>query len=161
MLKGFRRALSGTPRPGCGGAREAWRPVARGNQLIGRGDLEGARKAFEAAVATDPDYAPAWNNLGVVVDRGGRPLDALPHFNHAIKLSPSFVDAWCNKGVALLHLDRPSRAEECFQAALQVDPGSGVALLNLGVLRARRGDLRGATDAFALGLRGNPHHPAP
>src|SRR3972149_10442386 len=154
MLRGRGRAWSGPPRPRSGGRREALRAVARGNQLLDRGDLEGARKAFEAAVATDPDYAPAWNNLGGVVARGGRPLDALPHFNHAIKLSPSFVDAWCNKGVALLHLDRPSRAEECFQSALQVDPGSEGALLNLGVLRARRGAPRGATAAVAPGPRG-------
>src|SRR3970282_2907288 len=98
MLKGFRRALSGIPRPRSGGRREALRAVARGNQLLGRGDLEGARKAFEAAVPTDPDYAPALDNLGVVVDRGGRPLDALHHFNPATKLTPSFVDACCNTG---------------------------------------------------------------
>jgi len=122
MLKGFRRALSGIPRPRSGGRREALRAVARGNQLLGRGDLEGARKAFEAAVATDPDYAPAWNNKGAALLRRGRVDEALASLREAVHFDPDFFDAHVNSvfawqrkgkhGEAVIAADRALRLQE-------------------------------------------------
>src|SRR2546426_1026254 len=100
----------------------ARRQVARGNQLLRRGELGAAMKAFTAALDIDPGNEAAWNNRGVVFEAQGKPEEALQCHNRAIRIRPTYLDAWCNKGIALMHMARSDRALECFDTVLKVNP---------------------------------------
>jgi len=52
------------------------------------GNTEEAAELFGQAVAADPSYARAWNNLGVVRMAQNRLQDALDAFRHALRLDP-------------------------------------------------------------------------
>ena len=49
-----------------------------------------------------PDFAPAYNNMGLVYDKLGQPLDAVKAYKEAIRVEPDYVSAHFNLGAALL-----------------------------------------------------------
>src|SRR4029434_3591214 len=60
-----------------------------------RADVE-AEEHYRLAVRLDPDFAPAWNNLGVAYASRGRYADALDAFVHALRLPPGGGGARAN-----------------------------------------------------------------
>jgi Flp pilus assembly protein TadD len=67
----------------------------RGVCLHQDGRREASRASYEKAVAIDPDYALAWNNLGVLLaDTQGE--EAITAFNKAIQSNRQVVDARLN-----------------------------------------------------------------
>ena len=63
------------------------------------GDHEAAMSAYRAAIAMDPDFAPAHVNLANELVVAGRPADAMTGYGHAIRLDPSQAMPWYNRGV--------------------------------------------------------------
>ena len=53
-----------------------------------KGLWKDAAMRFEAATATDPSYAAAWNNLGIAYEQLGRFDDARRAYEKAIELDP-------------------------------------------------------------------------
>ena len=137
-------------------ADRARREVVRGNQLLRRGELAAAMKAFTAALDIDVDNEAAWNNRGVVFEAQGKPEEALQCHNRAIRIRPTYLDAWCNKGIVLMHMARSDRALECFETVLKVNPRHPVALLDKGVLRSRQGEHEEALVLFNRALEADP-----
>ncbi len=67
---------------------------AKSYQKSGR--LMEAEQWYKKAVETDPGYAPALNNLGVVYLHGGKFSDARNFLEKAIRLNPGYVDPYYN-----------------------------------------------------------------
>lgn len=67
------------------GASEAFNA---GVGAYGQADLEGARRAFETAVAEAPNYADAWGWLGRLAFEGGRYGEAAELYGRALGLEP-------------------------------------------------------------------------
>ena len=65
----------------------------RGASLAMKGDLDGARKAFEAALALQPTYHPAAANLAALDERQNRPDDAKKRFEAILAADPKNVQA--------------------------------------------------------------------
>jgi TolB-like protein/Flp pilus assembly protein TadD len=96
-----------------------------------------ALKAFQRALAIDPNYAPAWNGIGWVKFRRGvngyEPvLDALKvaetSLKRAIELDPTLADAHARLGsIRLVRFDWDGSAQAT-DRALQLDPGNSEAL---------------------------------
>ena len=57
---------------------------------------------LQRAVAADPAYYQAWNNLGNLVRDASRPEAALAHYDKAIKLAPDDPEPHINRATALL-----------------------------------------------------------
>lgn len=120
---------------------------------------ETARDKFKKAVEMRPDYAEAWNNLGLtlVVARNGD--DAEVALNKALELQPQMIEARINLGSAIrvkrlpkidesrfpdkpsqtaekgrLEVERAMKAREAFEAALKQDPRRPEPHFNLGIL---------------------------
>jgi protein O-mannosyl-transferase len=53
------------------------------------GDLPHAQESFEAAVASDPQFAKAWIGLGLVEQKSGNVGSAIQAYSQAMKLQPS------------------------------------------------------------------------
>ncbi len=64
---------------------------------------EPARAAwwYGRAVASDPSLYPAWNDLGVMLERSGRDDDAVAALRRAVAVRPGYATAWFNLGVVL------------------------------------------------------------
>src|SRR5437667_153610 len=108
------------------------------------------------ALAIDPNSPIAHSILGELLDRQGRPAEAIDHFQQALRTKPDFALAHNNWGVALLQQGQPAEAIEHLQQALRVQPDLAEAHANLGLALAQQGKLAEATEHYqqALGRKG-------
>jgi arylsulfatase A-like enzyme/Tfp pilus assembly protein PilF len=87
-----------------------------------RGDLDGARAAFENAVALNEDAARALQELGDIAYLDGDFETAEEHFARALESRPSVELAKTLGALRLFELDRPQGALEAFQLAVELAP---------------------------------------
>src|SRR5437763_2370104 len=76
--------------------------VVLGGYLQEAGALDKAAGVLEAVVASHPDYADAYNSLGVVYSRLGQHDRARAAFSKVLELDPTSATAHENLGVDFL-----------------------------------------------------------
>ncbi|MFT3922359.1 MAG: zinc-ribbon domain-containing protein [Myxococcales bacterium] len=91
--------------------------VSRGDQLTSRGDLEGARKAYESALALRGTGSEANTGLGFALLAEGKARDAIPHFDRAA--DSGYAEANIGLGDAYRKLGQKSSAIEAYQNYLE------------------------------------------
>lgn len=109
-----------------------------GHVLHRQGDLAGAARAFQQAIALDPDFIQARHCLAVVLSEQGCDQTAVQHYRWILQRQPEAIKAHHNLGVILARQAQPEAALACFQQLLQLEPdsptahtGSGLAYLAL------------------------------
>src|SRR2546426_1174670 len=108
------------------------------------------------ALAIDPNSPIAHSNLGELLDRQGRPAEAIDHFQQALRLKPDFPLAHNNWGMALKGQGRPAEAIDHFQQALRLKPDFPIAQNNWGTALGQLGEPAQAIDHFQQALRLDP-----
>ena len=63
------------------------------NQAVVNRQYTEAIVSYEEAVKIRPDYAEAWNNLGIALGNLDRHADALATFEKALEIKPDYADA--------------------------------------------------------------------
>ena len=104
-------------------------------------DLEQAEKTLREAIELDPEYARAWNKLGVVFARRKDLRQAEDCFNQAIALDPKLASSYSNLGNIYAEHGWNDRAKTAYEQALVLDPGNPTATHNLGVLYRKSGEI--------------------
>jgi tetratricopeptide (TPR) repeat protein/ubiquinone/menaquinone biosynthesis C-methylase UbiE len=94
---------------------------------------------YQRSLALDPDFAPAFHNLGLALQDLGRSEDAVICYHKALVLAPALAEGHNNLGVALDGLGRVEEAIASFQQALAIDPYLASAHSNLGICVGRLG----------------------
>jgi tetratricopeptide (TPR) repeat protein len=97
----------------------------RGEQAAAEGNLEQARACFQEAVARDPEFADAYNELGAAEAGLNHFPEAAAQFQHAIDLAPEHRLALPNLSIALAKMKRFHEAGEVARRALRVVPNDG------------------------------------
>ena len=101
-------------------ARKAFQ---KGQQAEAKHNLEQARGLFQQAIAEDPEFVDAYNELGAV-DAGMKDLPAAAeHFQKAVDLVPEQPIALTNLSIVLAKMQRLQEAGQVARRALQVAPG--------------------------------------
>ena len=72
--------------------------LASGRMLEQQGDLRAAIAQYERAIAASPKFGAAYNQLGMLYQKIGRPAEAEHVFKEGLKVDPACPSAW----VALL-----------------------------------------------------------
>jgi len=93
-----------------------------GGYLLEAGMLPKAVELLEALVAAHPDYADAWNSLGVVYSGQGRHQQAQQVFRRVLDLDPTSATAYENLGVDALAAGDAPAAVTHLTRALALDP---------------------------------------
>ncbi len=84
--------------------------------MRGAGDLDGAAAALQRATERSPNYAVAWNELGLVRRAQGKFSDARAAYTKAIGVDASYAPTYRNLGVLLdLYLGDPTAALAQFE----------------------------------------------
>jgi len=100
-----------------------------------QGHTNQAIALYRQAVAIDPGYVEAHNNLGVIYDEVfGDPAAALTYFDNVLRLIPDEVSSLLNRGNALYKLGRRDESIRAYLDVLKVRPGSWDARHNLNVV---------------------------
>lgn len=106
--------------------RNRYPDVAHVHFALGQayGNLKFYREACESyadAVKIDPEFACAWNNLGVTLGREGSTHAAIKAYQQAIKSQPHFPLAWRNLALAYRAIGKRAEAAEAEKWAKQAD----------------------------------------
>jgi len=96
----------------------------RARKLFGSGKVSDAARELEKAVALDPDFAEAHENLGALYIKLGRPAEAEPHSRRAIELNPGLASAHSNYATTLAANGNFPEAEKAGRRAIELDPVS-------------------------------------
>jgi tetratricopeptide (TPR) repeat protein len=85
-------------------------------------DLDSARKYYERAIKTDPQYSEAINNLGTIFYARKSYRRAITEYKKALRITPESASAWANLGSAYFARKNFETASEAYQHALSLDP---------------------------------------
>ncbi len=144
--------------------------IRRGNALLELGRLDGAERDYSGALDRDPRQPAARLGLGRISYERGDFEQAIEHFREAIQDQPEGSAIHHHIGLALRRLGRREEAAAHFEQnehriVVFADPMKDrVDQLNVsseahyfrGTSALRRGDARGALDAFLLALEAKP-----
>jgi tetratricopeptide (TPR) repeat protein len=113
-----------------------------------RGDLDRAERAYQAALAVDPNEPDALHLLGLVALQRGDPSRAVALIGRAVALRP--VDATFHASLAEAYwgLRQIDRAVDCGRVALRLAPTNPGLHCNLGSTLMARGDIDAAVAHF-------------
>jgi tetratricopeptide (TPR) repeat protein len=127
--------------------------------MLYRRHIEKAIKYYQTAIAQDPAYHLAYNNLGCALVIKGEAYKAVGMFKDAHRLAPREPQTLNNLGVAYYLAENLAKAKEYLNAAIRTDPSFGAPLFNLGKIAhaaENKGEARQHWNAY---LKIDPHSP--
>ena len=130
--------------------------ITQGLRLHQGGDLSGAARHYEAALARDPDDADASCLLGMVHHAQGRPVEAVRWIQRAAAARPEVPAYHASLGLAFQSLGRPAEAAEAFARVLVMSPDDAAAHANRGVVVRSLGDRQVALSHFRRAVELDP-----
>lgn len=113
-----------------------------------QGKFEQAIACFQKAIAADPNYIPAHNNLGTLLQQQNRLSEAITCYQNALKINPNSALTLTNLGSIYLIEGQLNQAEELLKRALELNPELVPALYNLGLLYKQQAKLDEAIQLF-------------
>ncbi len=148
--------------------REAKRndAIFTATQLIAQGLRENDKKEFDKAIeyynkaiALVPNYALAYNNLGIAYRKKGEYNRAIECYNKAIAINPNYTLAYFNLGNANVHMRQYDKAVEFFNKVITIDPNFTYkyrVYSNIGAAYYLKGENYNAADWFGKAIELNP-----
>ena len=122
----------------------ARKEITKANALLAKQDLQQALRRLSHAISIYPNYALAYNNLGVVYAHLGDALHEREALEKAILLNPSFSLAYLNLGRMDVASSDFRAAENELQKAATLDPREPVTLILLSYVQLMEGHLDAA-----------------
>lgn len=103
-------------------------------------DRESAERAYRSALAANPQFTEALNNLGTLLRDTDR-LDAgIAMLRQAIEIRPAFASAHLNLGLALEDSGDDAAAATEYRTVMRIAPREPTSRTQLGLLLLRGGD---------------------
>ena len=102
---------------------DAMNAYDKGRCAAGQGNGQQAMMYFRQALALDPQFADAYNDLGAVYLTRGELSQAAGQFQKTIDLAPEHRLALSNLSIALIRMNRYREAGEAARRALALEPG--------------------------------------
>jgi tetratricopeptide (TPR) repeat protein len=142
--------------------KEAWYFLGRAYYTASR--LPAARRAFDRVLELDPRDARAENNIGLILESGGKTEEALATYRNAIawqkESSPSSEQPYLNLGSLLITMERTREAVAPLQKAVALAPNDAQCHLRLGTAYLHLGELNEAERELREAVRLAPDNAA-
>ena len=147
-------------RAGRGPSQHGPSVVARAQAIssLAGGDIADAETLLAQCVAADVSDLPSRHDLGVVMARRGRHVEAVDHFEAVLARQPKHADAWINLALSLGDGGRHEEAVRAAQRGVALRPRDPNAHTVLGHVLSLTADLAGAAAACARALTIDPGH---
>ena len=136
---------------------KARRAYSKGQRFLEKEQFSEAITWLGEAVAIDPEYTEAHNDLAAAYMKAGTPDQAIPLLNSAIHFDPHWGLAYFNLVMAYLSLNELSQAECTARRMAEIDAGSPQASFVLGL--SLTVENRFTSEAQAALMRAEPVFP--
>ena len=120
-----------------------------------------AERAYNDALAADPNYYDALSNLGDIYRVQKRWPEAERTYLRAIAAGSPYADTYFNLAVVYTSQLRYHDAEQPLQQALEIQPSKTDARYNLGYIYGMQGKTSEAEQAYSKTLEYKPSYPEP
>jgi tetratricopeptide (TPR) repeat protein len=120
------------------------------------GALERSAGLLAAVIAAHPDYAEAYNSLGVVHSRQGRHADARAAYRKVLELDPTSAKTYENLAIDEFTTGELDAAAADLERALSLDPQLAGAHNALAAVYMRQGRQADAIASWKTAVRLNP-----
>jgi len=130
--------------------------LERGNRLAVAARYDDAIQAFHNAIASAPDFAEAFNNLGSAHYLSGNSEAAAAAYQKALSLGLDNATVFYNLGTCLRDLGRQDQALEAFRQAIRRSPLHAGAHNNLGNVLRDLGRFTEAAEAYSTAVDQQP-----
>jgi tetratricopeptide (TPR) repeat protein len=117
--------------------------------------------AFERALEMYPDFAPALDGLGTLLQARERYVEALHFHERAVAADPSLAQAHHNHGNVLLRLGRFPEARAAFERALELNATLAESHNGLGAALQETGFVEEAIDCYRTAIDCKPEYGDP
>ncbi len=128
-------------------------------QSYGQVDKQAVVEAFDLATRIWPDFARAWNNLGVALVRNGQPERAMLAYRRAQAIDPAMPAPHANLGHVLARLRQADASLAAYHRAVELDATNAHYRFFLGRALAQQGQYPQALAQLEKGARLNPELP--
>ncbi len=130
-----------------------------GVAMYQHGYLGQAVASFLQVIATNPENADAFYNLGTLRLGQRDFVEARQYLEQTLRLKPNYPEAWNNLGMMAAQAGDPDEAIRDFQKSLAQRPEYATALLNLGNVYRRQHNFANAQKCFEQAIRIEPDNP--
>lgn len=147
-IDGLERKLPGRPMP----------LQLRGQVQQALGDVDSARRSFEAALAASGNYLPAAEALARLELASGQTKAAADRIDAYLKANPRTAGGYILRAeIAQASLEAPAEVLRFLSEAVRAEPGSALAHLALYRQHVRMGDAKAALAAAQAGAAALPN----
>jgi len=130
-----------------------------GLELHRRGELDKAKRIYEALLKETPKYFDALHLLGVVALQQGDPGRAVRLIAEAILINSNDAPSYSNLGNALMELNKFDEALTSYDMAVRLDIFNPVAYYNRGNVLVKLNQLEVAVDNYSKAIEYDPNNP--
>jgi Flp pilus assembly protein TadD len=130
----------------------------RAVEAVAAGRVDDAYWFSRESVRQDPEFAAAYNTLGVIYGRKRRPDEAVLAFNRALARQPNNTRALANLVPVLQSVGRVREAAVLQARLKQLEPEPPFSLFERGLAAMEAGDYARARDLFARELERAPDY---
>jgi tetratricopeptide (TPR) repeat protein len=120
-----------------------------------------AERAYNEALAINPNYYDSLSNLGDVYQQQGKFAEAEQYYLKAIDYGAPYANTYFNLGVVLTSQNKLAAAEQPLIKALEIKPSNTKARYNLAWVYDNQGKTAPAEQAYLETLRYDPSYPEP
>jgi tetratricopeptide (TPR) repeat protein len=121
--------------------------VQKGMKQLSKKDFEKAKPHFQKAVEIYPQYAEAFNALGVIAMNVGAPSEGQEMFDRAIAADPEFSGSYINKAKILMAEKQLSQSQENLRKAVSLDPHNVEAISLMAICQFQAGEVTAAINS--------------
>lgn len=161
--KYFREAMSFDPnyeRPRVALKGLTDRAYNEGNQLLRRGDYEGAEEYFNEVLWLNPNYYQAYFQLGYLNTKLGDYELALVNYKKTVEMNPGYTKGWFALGLTYQRNGDYESAINALDSAVGADPTNVKALVQKAKILMKQGDYKSAEGAYNQAIQVDPSYGA-
>jgi len=96
--------------------------LAKGSNLMSKGELELAYKIFSTIIESEPDWAEGWNKRATVLYLMGRYQDSLNDIDEVLERESRHFGALSGQGLVQIKLENYEKAIKSYQDAQKIYP---------------------------------------